>query len=79
MVLVRQILKCSQILGKIKAYHKSDWRSFENIANYHGLPNMCDLDWNNAYVPQRDSVLGSCNYDKCYGYGCCIHGYCSLS
>ena len=29
-------------LKKIKAYGKNDWRSFENVANYHGDPKMCN-------------------------------------
>ena len=60
----------------MKRLYKSDpnnWNSFENIANYHGLPNMCDLEWNNAYVPKKDRQ--PCVYGNCYGYGCCIHGY----
>ena len=34
---------------------------------------MCDLEWNNAYVPTKDRQ--PCVYGNCYGLGCCIHGY----
>ena len=38
----RQLIKA---MGKMKSKREDDWSSFQNIANYHGKPYMCDETW----------------------------------
>merc|ERR1719342_5230 len=42
----------------------TNWKSFENVANYHGEPDMCKDDWNIVYPNGADGV------DKRF---CCVH------
>merc|ERR1719300_30758 len=47
----------NNLLGAMKAINNpNDWKSFENVANYHGKPYMCEVhnppkpgDWNISY------------------------------
>merc|ERR1719300_1884968 len=42
------------VLGIMKNAYTNDsnnWKSFLNVANYHGEPNMCDYDWVFTYPP----------------------------
>merc|ERR1719342_168850 len=40
----------------------NDWRSFKNVANYHGIPPMCTRpDWNVSYPGGNGD------------FGCCVH------
>ena len=38
-------IKLNEALGRMKSKSNDDWSSFSNIANYHGKPYMCDMDW----------------------------------
>ena len=45
----------------------TNWKSFMNVANYHGKPYMCDNLWQNASVPKKEEPRACCM--------CCIHQY----
>ena len=56
----------SFFLGEMKNVenqgYNNCWKSFMNIANYHGMPYMCDDDWNEAHVDGKSNQP------------CCVHG-----
>ena len=35
----------NKALGMMKSKEESDWSSFQNIANFHGSPKMCNYAW----------------------------------
>ena len=47
----------------MKKLENTCWKSFRNIANYHGMPYMCDEDWREAFVEGKGSQA------------CCVHGW----
>ena len=51
----------------MKSMTSTNWKSFENVANYHGEPNMCFHDWVSVVIPTQSPKLEG-------DYGCCIHG-----
>merc|ERR1712142_260285 len=51
----------NQALEYMKSKSSDDWSSFENIANYHGAPYMCDGPWLKVYPPGQGS-WGCCNH-----------------
>lgn len=54
----------NEALGNMKKGDTNDWMSFENIANYHGRPNLCKNDWNMTYPDNPDGKNSR---------GCCVH------
>merc|ERR1719300_1992631 len=53
-------------LGKMKDDgNVHDWKSFENVANYHGMPFMCDQEWIKSYPYGLTKPEG--------GRTCCVH------
>ena len=37
------------VAGKLEKLNKTDSRKYENVANYHAFPYMCDADWKCSY------------------------------
>jgi len=54
----------NEALENMKKGDTKDWMSFENVANYHGRPNLCKNDWNMTHPDNPDGE---------HSRGCCVH------